>query len=119
MPLDPRRPASPRPLSCRQQITKLDLPGAPVAGTTLREGPDAFTQTTYFNADGTVREIVATGKAARVGNDPIDAGRVVLVPIGGGRFDLVFAAGQHPLREAADDGRPVADALPAFCELYR
>jgi hypothetical protein len=39
------------------------------------------------------------------------------VPLGAGRFDLVFSAGQHPLREAADDGR-LADALPGFCELF-
>lgn len=100
-------------------ITKLDLAGNPVPGTTLREGPDAFTQTVYFNPDGTVDRIVASGLAARVGNDLRDVGRVVLLPLGGGRFNIVFNAGQHPLREAADDGRLVRDALPAFCEIYR
>lgn len=99
-------------------ITKLDLAGNPIEGTTLREGPDSFTQTVYFNADGTIDRIVATGLAARVGNELKDVGRVILVPIGGGRFDLAFAAGPHPLREAADDGRIVADALPAFCAVY-
>jgi hypothetical protein len=85
-----------------------------VTGLTLREGPDSLIQTTYFNANGTVDRIVAVGLQARVGNDLRDVGRVVLLPLGGGRFDLVFAAGQHPAREAADDGT-LADALPAFC----
>ena len=85
-----------------------------VTGLTLREGPDSLIQTTYFNENGTVDRIVAVGLQARVGNDLRDVGRVVLLPLGAGRFDLVFAAGQHPVREAADDGRLV-DALPAFC----
>ncbi len=83
-------------------------------GLTLREGPDSLIQTTHFNENGTVNRIVAVGLQARVGNDLRDVGRVVLLPLGGGRFDLVFAAGQHPAREAADDGT-LADALPAFC----
>jgi hypothetical protein len=29
-------------------------------------GPDSFTQTSYFNADGTLDRIVATGLAANV-----------------------------------------------------
>jgi hypothetical protein len=87
-------------------------------GESFREGPDSFTQTTYFNPDGTLDRIVATGLAANVRGEQFkDVGRVVLVPLGGGRFDLVFSAGQHPLREAADDGR-LADALPGFCELF-
>jgi hypothetical protein len=85
-----------------------------VTGLTLREGPDSLIQTTYFNENGTINRIVAVGLQARVGNDLRDVGRVVLLPLGGGRFDLVFAAGQHPAREAADGGT-LADALPAFC----
>jgi hypothetical protein len=88
-------------------------------GESFREGPDAFTQTSYFNPDGTLDRIVATGLAANVQGEQFkDVGRVVLVPLGGGRFDLAFSAGQHPLREAADDGR-LADALPGFCELFQ
>ena len=88
-----------------------------VTGLTLREGPDSLIQTTYFTEDGRfVERIVAVGLQARVGNDLRDVGRVVLLPLGGGRFDLVFAAGPHPAREAADDGT-LADALPAFCEV--
>jgi hypothetical protein len=86
-------------------------------GETFREGPDSFTQTIYFNPDRTVNRIVATGLQARVGNELMDVGRVVLVPLGGGRFDLVFAAGQHPVREAADDST-ITDALPAFCAVF-
>jgi hypothetical protein len=87
-------------------------------GESFREGPDSFMQTTYFNADGTLDRIVATGMAANVQGEQFkDVGRVVLVPLGGGRFDLVFSAGRHPLREAADDGRLI-DALPGFCELF-
>jgi hypothetical protein len=47
----------------------------------------------------------------------MDVVRVVLIPLGGGRSDLVFSAGQHPLREAADEGT-LADALEGFCGLF-
>ncbi len=88
-----------------------------VTGLTLREGPDSFTQTTYFDpVTGRATRIVATGLQVRVGNELRDVGRVVLLPLGGGRFDLVFAAGPHPVREAADLGT-LRDALPAFCEV--
>jgi hypothetical protein len=88
-----------------------------VSGLTLREGPDSFMQTTYFLPGGTgVDYIVATGLQAQVGNELRDVGRVVLEPLGGGRFDLVFAAGPHPVREAADDGTLV-DALTGFCDV--
>jgi hypothetical protein len=88
-----------------------------VTGLTLQEGPDSFLQTTYFLPGGTgVDYIVATGLQARVGNELRDVGRVVLEPLGGGRFDLVFAAGPHPIREAADDGTLV-DALAGFCDV--
>jgi hypothetical protein len=87
-------------------------------GQSFREGPDSFMQTSYFNPNGTLNRIVATGLAANVQGEQFkDVGRVILVPLGAGRFDLVFSAGQHPLREAADDGRLV-DALPGFCELF-
>jgi hypothetical protein len=59
---------------------------------------------------------MATGLQARVGNAVKDVGRVVLLPLGGGRLDLVFAASQHPVREAADLGT-LREALPAFCEV--
>jgi len=85
-------------------------------GFTLVEGPDSFVQTTYIRDDGTI--VVATGLAANVQSDPklMDVGRVVLIPLGGGVFDLVFAAGPHAIREAADLGT-LADALSAFCDV--
>jgi hypothetical protein len=87
-------------------------------GESFVEGPDSFMQTSYFNPDGTLDRIVATGLAANVQGEQFkDVGRVVLAPLGAGRFDLVFNAGQHPLREAADDGR-LPDALPGFCALF-
>ena len=86
-------------------------------GESFREGPDNFIQTIYFNPNGTANRIIATGLQARVGNDLMDVGRVVLIPLGAGRSDLVFSAGQHPLREAADDGT-LADALEGFCALF-
>ncbi len=86
-------------------------------GETLREGPDSFIQTIYFNPDGTIDRIVASGLQVKVGNELMDVGRVVLLPLPGGRTDLVFSAGQHPVREAADLGR-IADALPAFCAAF-
>ena len=46
----------------------------------------------------------------------MDVGRVILLPLGGGRTDLVLAAGQRPVREVADLGT-LRDALPAFCEV--
>lgn len=87
-------------------------------GESFREGPDSFMQTSHFNPDGTLDRIVATGLAANVQGEQFkDVGRVILVPLGGGRLDLVFSAGQHPLREAADGGG-LANALPGFCALF-
>jgi hypothetical protein len=86
-------------------------------GETFREGPDSFTQTIYFNPDRTIDRLIATGLQVRVGNELIDAGRVVLEPLGGGKFNLVFSAGQHPVREAADDST-ITDALSAFCAVF-
>jgi hypothetical protein len=89
-------------------ITNLDT------GFTLREGPDAFMQTTYFNPDGTVRELVATGLAANVRGDERlkDVGRVVWLP---GTNEIVFSAGPHPVREAIEFGN-FRTGLRAFCD---
>jgi len=74
-------------------------------------------QTAYFDP-GTqaLQRFVVTWLQARVGNELMDVGRVILLPLGGGRTDLVLAAGQHPVREVADLGT-LRDALPAFCEV--
>jgi hypothetical protein len=90
-------------------ITNLDT------GLTVREGPDSFMQTVYFNPDGTVRELVATGLAANVrGDEPFkDVGRVVWLP---GTNEIVFSAGPHPVREAIEFGT-FATGLSAFCDV--
>jgi hypothetical protein len=90
-------------------ITNLDT------GLTIREGPDAFTQTVHFNPDGTVREIVATGLAANVrGEEPFkDVGRVVWLP---GTNEIVFSAGPHPVREELEFGN-FQTSLRAFCDV--
>jgi hypothetical protein len=85
-------------------ITNLDT------GETFREGPDNFMQTTLFTDDGPL--IVATGLAANVpGAQLKDVGRVVIDPLTG---DIVFSAGQHPLREAQEAG----NVLEGFCPLF-
>jgi hypothetical protein len=89
-------------------ITNLDT------GLTLREGPDSFMQTTVFNPDGSVAELIATGLAANVqGDEPLkDVGRVVWLP---GTNEIVFSAGPHPVRENVEFGT-FRDALRSFCD---
>ncbi|NRQ39612.1 hypothetical protein HII36_48455 [Nonomuraea sp. NN258] len=82
------------------------------SGKLVREGPDSFTQTTYFDENGVRTHFVVTGLAANAGIVK-DVGRVVLVPIGGGQLDIAFSAGKHPVREATTG--PIAEALAAFC----
>ena len=79
-------------------------------GETYREGPDSFMQKTIF-VDG-APFIVATGLAARVpGTQLRDVGRVVINPRTG---EIVFSAGQHPIREAQEAG----NVLEAFCAVF-
>ena len=89
-------------------ITNLDT------GLTLREGLDSFMQTTIFNPDGSVAELIATGLAANVqGDEPLkDVGRVVWLP---GTNEIVFSAGPHPVRENVEFGT-FRDALRSFCD---
>jgi hypothetical protein len=85
-------------------------------GLTLREGPDSFMQTIYFNPDGTISHFVATGLAANVqaeGENLKDVGRVIWLP---GTNEIVFSAGPHPVREAIEFGN-FQTALAAFCEV--
>jgi hypothetical protein len=86
------------------------------SGLVLREGPDRFTQTVYFNPDGTLEKIVANGQAVNVqgGDERLkDVGHVVLVPTGPGRFEIAAASARHPVREATTG--PLVEALKAFC----
>jgi hypothetical protein len=88
------------------------------SGLVLREGPDRFTQTTYFNPDGTIEKIVANGQAVNVqgGDERLkDVGHVVLVPTGPGRFEIAAASARHPVREATTG--PLVEALKAFCDV--
>jgi hypothetical protein len=79
-------------------------------GETFREGPDSFMQRTLFTDEGPL--IVATGLAAKVqGAQLKDVGRVVINPLNG---EIVFSAGQHPLREAQEAG----NVLEGFCALF-
>ena len=67
-------------------------------------------QTTLFSGDGPL--IVATGLAANVpGAQLKDVGRVVIDPLTG---EIVFSAGQHPLRDAQEAG----NVLEGFCALF-
>lgn len=85
-------------------ITNLDT------GEVYQEGPDNFMQTTLFTDDGPL--IVATGLAANVPGALLkDVGRVVIDPLTG---EIVFSAGQHPLREAQEAG----NVLEGFCVLF-
>jgi len=87
-------------------------------GEVIVEGPDSFMQTNYIENGVTVL-VVATGLAANVQSDPkiLDVGRVAWIPLGGGLTDLVFLAGPHPVREAAEFGTLV-QGLAAFCEAF-
>jgi hypothetical protein len=87
-------------------------------GEVIVEGPDSFTQTSYIE-DGRAVLVVATGLAANVQSDPriMDVGRVAWIPLPGGRTDLVFLAGPHPVREAAEFGT-LLQGLAAFCDAF-
>lgn len=89
-------------------ITNLDT------GLTLREGPDSFMQTTVFNPDGSVAYFSASGLALTVFGEQLkDVGRVIWLP---GTNEIVFSAGQHPVREAIEFGT-FLNALEAFCDV--
>ena len=81
-------------------------------GTVVREGPDTFQQVISFE-DGTVSQVAVNGLSVNVQGEQLkDVGRVVLE---GGV--IVFSAGPHDVREAVGPGRPLSDALVAFCEV--
>jgi hypothetical protein len=85
-------------------------------GLTLREGPDSFMQTIFFNPDGTISHFVATGLAANVqaeGENLKDVGRVIWLPV---TNEIVFSAGPHPVRDAIEFGN-FQTALAAFCDV--
>ena len=77
----------------------------------LREGPDAFQQMITF--EGGTPRVAISGVAVNIPGEQLkDVGRIVLE---GGV--IVFSAGPHPVREAIGPGRPIGDALVAFCDV--
>ena len=90
-------------------VTNLDT------GLTLQEGPDAFIQRTLFNDDGTVT-IEVNGLSVNVrGEEKLkDVGRFVF-RTGPGEFEVLMAAGPHPVRELATSGSVTPELLAAFC----
>lgn len=93
-------------------ITNLDT------GLTLQEGPVSFVQRTLFNDDGSVT-IEANGLSVNVrGEEKLkDVGRFV-VRIGPGEFEVLMAAGPHPVRELLTGGAGAdPEVLAAFCDV--
>lgn len=80
-------------------------------GEVLREGPDAFQQVITFEEGGVTR-VAINGIAVNLRGEQLkDVGRIVLE-----NGVIVFSAGPHPVREAIAPGRPLSDALVAFCD---
>ena len=98
------------------QIRELNTVTNLATGLTLQEGPDAFIQRNIFNDDGSVT-IEANGLSVNVrGEDKLkDVGRFV-IRIGPGEFEIVMAAGPHPVRELST-GAVTPELLAAFCDV--
>ena len=98
------------------QIREMNTVSNLESGLTLQEGPDAFIQRNIFNDDGSVT-IEANGLSVNVrGEEKLkDVGRFV-IRIGPGEFEIVMAAGPHPVRELATEGVTPA-LLAAFCDV--
>jgi hypothetical protein len=93
-------------------VTRVDT------GETIVEGPDSFMQVSYIE-DGRTVLVVANGIAVHLQSDPklLDVGRVAWIPLGMGRIDIVFLAGPHDVRLAAEEGT-IVQALAAFCDYF-
>jgi hypothetical protein len=93
-------------------VTNLDT------GEVIVEGPDSFMQVSYIENGRTVLQ-VANGIAVHLQSDPkvLDVGRVAWIPLGGGRTQIVFLAGPHDVREAAEEGT-IVQGLAAFCDAF-
>lgn len=91
-----------------------------VTGLTLREGPDNFIQTTTFDPETGLRElifIVGTSVNVRRGNERlVDRGPIL---IDGQTGRILWSAGPHPLRELLDGSFDISLALPGFCNILR
>ena len=100
------------------EIRELNTVTNLATGLTLQEGPDAFIQRNIFNDDGSVT-IEANGLSVNVrGEDKLkDVGRFV-IRIGPGEFEIVMAAGPHPVRELLTGGAGAdPEVLAAFCDV--
>lgn len=91
-----------------------------VTGLTLREGPDNFVQTAFFDPETGVRKlifIVGTSAIVRRGNEVlVDRGPIW---IDGQTGKILLAIGPHPLRELMDGSFDTRLALPGFCHILR
>ena len=98
------------------QIREMNTVSNLESGLTLQEGPDAFIQRNLYNDDGSVT-IEANGLSVNVrGEEKLkDVGRFV-VRIGPGEFEVVMAAGPHPVRELST-GAVTPELLAAFCDV--
>jgi hypothetical protein len=89
-----------------------------VTGLTLREGPDNFVQTTIFDPETGVRELVTiagTSVNVKRGNERLlDTGFLM---IDGQTGKILFSAGPHPVRELLDGSFNINLALPGFCDI--
>ncbi len=91
-----------------------------VTGLTLREGPDNFVQTAFFDPETGARElifIVGTSAIVRRGSELlVDRGPIW---IDGQTGEILLAIGPHPLRELMDRSFNTSLALPGFCHILR
>jgi hypothetical protein len=99
------------------QVREMNTVTNLATGLTLQEGPDAFVQRTLFNDDGSVT-IEANGLSVNVrGEEKLkDVGRFV-IRVGPGEFEVLFAAGPHPVRGLATTGAVTPELLAAFCDV--
>ncbi len=91
-----------------------------VTGLTLREGPDNFVQTAFFDPETGLRElifIVGTSAIVRRGDEVlVDRGPIW---IDGQTGKILLSFGPHPLRELMDGSFDTRLALPGFCHILR
>jgi hypothetical protein len=103
-----------------QHVTEDNTVRNTVTGLTLREGPDDFVQTTYFNPETGQRTLIyIRGVAAYVerGDEVlVDKGKI---SIDGQTGRIIRSIGPHPLRELMDGSFNTALALPGFCDILR
>ncbi|HXV33387.1 MAG TPA: hypothetical protein VD769_05200 [Gaiellaceae bacterium] len=103
-----------------QHITEDNTIRNTVTGLTLREGPDDFHQTTYFDPETGQRTLIYIRGVSVY----VERGDEVLVDKGkiwidGQTGRIIASTGPHPLRELLDGSFNIALALPGFCDILR